>query len=154
MSIERSLEEDLKGAMRAKDATTVACIRAVKTKVKETTTAKGFSGEVDEALYRRVITAYVKQLRNALPELEAAGERGREIRESYLKEISYLERYLPTLLGEAETRALVEKVIADLGVSDPKRAGQVMGAVMKQHRESVDPALVKRFVDEILAGSS
>ena len=150
MSIERSLEDDLKTAMRAKDAATVACIRSVKAKVKETTTAKGFSGPVDDALHRRVIVSYVKQLRNALPELDAAGERGREIREGYEKEIAYLERYLPTLLGEAETRVLVEQAIASLGTVDPKRAGQIVGAVMKQHRESVDPALVRRLVEERL----
>lgn len=150
MSIERSLEDDLKAAMRGKEATTVACIRSVKAKVKEATTAKGFSGPVDDALHRRVIAAYVKQLRNALPELEAAGERGREIREGYEREIAYLERYLPKLLGEAETRALVDQVIAGLGTVDPKRSGQIVGAVMKQHRESVDPALVKRLVEERL----
>lgn len=152
MSIERALEDDLKNAMRAKDAATVACVRSVKAKVKEATTAKGFSGPVDDALHRRVIAAYVKQLRNALPELEAAGERGREIREGYEKEIAYLDRFLPKLLGEAETQAIVDRVIAGLGTVDPKRAGQVVGAVMKQHRDEVDPTIVKRLVEARLAG--
>ena len=152
MTIERQLDDDLKSAMRGQEAGKVACIRSVKSKVKEATTAKGFSGPADDALYRRVIVSYVKQLRNALPELEAAGEKGRALVESYSAEIAYLERYLPKLLGEAETRELVKRTIAELGATDPKRSGQVMGAVMKQHRESVDPALVKAIVEESLKG--
>ena len=150
MTIEAELDQELKNAMRAHEAGTVACIRSVKARVKEATTAKGFSGPVDDALYRRVIGSYVKQLKNAFPELEAAGDKGRALLEAYGTEVTYLDRYLPKLLGEAETRALVEKVVADLGATDPKRAGQVMGAVMKLHRESVDPALVKKIVDELL----
>ncbi|MGH7806036.1 MAG: GatB/YqeY domain-containing protein [Candidatus Binatia bacterium] len=150
MTLAEQLDDDLKAAMRAHEAGTVACIRSVKAKVKEATTAKGFTGPVDDALHRRVIVAYVKQLKNALPELEAGGDKGRALIESYGGEIAYLERYLPKLLGRAETTEIVRKVIADTGVTDAKRAGQVMGAVMKQHRESVDPALVKAIVEQLL----
>lgn len=150
MSIERQLDDELKAAMRARDQGKIACIRGVRAKVKEATTAKGFSGPTDDALFQRVIAAYVKQLRNALPELEAAGERGVELRAGYEAEVAYLDAYLPAKLDEASTRKLVDEAIATLGVSDPKRAGQVMGAIMKQHRDSVDPAIVKRLVDEKL----
>ena len=150
MTLAEQLDADLKDAMRAHEAAKVACIRSVKSKVKEATTAKGFSGPVDDALHRRVIASYVKQLRNALPELEAAGDKGRALVESYGGEIAYLDRYLPKLLGKDETAEIVRKVIAEMGVTDPKRSGQVMGAVMKQHRESVDPAVVKSIVEDLL----
>lgn len=151
MSIGARLAEDLKTAMKAKDAERVACIRQVRAKLQEAVNAKGFEGEINDALHLQVLTTYVKSLRKAIEEMEAAGEKSRELREKYGREVSYLETYLPKMLGEDETRALVEQTIARLGVDDPKRSGQVIGAIMKEHKGQVDPGLVSRLVKEKLS---
>jgi uncharacterized protein YqeY len=51
MSIQQKIDEELKAAMRAKDAQKLVAIRMVKAKMGETITAKGFSGTVDDALW-------------------------------------------------------------------------------------------------------
>lgn len=154
MTIDEELTQDMKDAMRAKATGTLACVRSVKAKMKETTTAKGFSGEVDDTLWRRVIGGYVKQLEKAIPELEAAGERGKDLVQGYKAEIAYLDKYLPKRLGEAETRALVLATLKKTGVTDPKRVGQVVGAIMKEHKDTVDAGLAKKIAEEILGGAA
>lgn len=151
MSLEDQLTTDLKEAMRRKDADVVACIRQIRSKVQEAKTAKGFSGEIDDELYRSVIRAYVKSLRKAIEEFAAAGERAQELRTRYEAELSYLDKYMPRQLGEHETRDLVRKTIEELGVTDPKQSGRVMGAIMKAHKGQVDASLARRLVDEVLA---
>lgn len=152
MTIEEALESDFKDALRARRSDAVACIRSVKAKIQEAVTAKGFTGPKDDALYRRVITAYVKSLQKAVEELRATGERGRALSAQYEAETAYLDRFVPKLASDAETRELVERTLAEMGPVDPKRSGQVIGAVMKAHKDRVDPAIVRKIVEEKLAG--
>ena len=78
MSLETQLQDLLKEAMRNKDARTADCVRMIKTKHMERRTAAGFKGELDDALWVDVITAYQKQLRKAREEYAGLGERGAE----------------------------------------------------------------------------
>jgi uncharacterized protein YqeY len=65
-------------------------------------------------------------------------------------EITYLSDFLPKKLDEARTRELVRAKLSELGVTDPKQAGRVMGALMKEHKDGLDSALTKRVVEEEL----
>lgn len=151
MSIEQTLRKKLTESLKAKDRRTADVIRMIDTKVMERRTAKGFSGAVDDALYLDVISAYRKSLAKALDEYEALGDRGKDQAEQLRFEIDFCAQFLPEPLSEDEVRAAVRQVIADQGVTDPKMAGRVVGAVMKQHKDRADAALVKRIVGEELA---
>ena len=151
MSIQEDLRAKLTAAIRAKDRATANVIRMVDTRVMERRTAKGFKGEVDDALYLDVIAAYAKSLEKARGEFEAAGERGREQVAELDHEIAFLRQYLPEPLGEDQVRAAVREAIAELGATDPKMAGRVVGQVMKKHKGLVEAGVVKRLVDEELA---
>ena len=59
MTIHEELAEELKDAMRSKDRPRINVIRQVETEVTVAKTAPGFTGEVDDDLYRDVISAYV-----------------------------------------------------------------------------------------------
>jgi uncharacterized protein YqeY len=148
--IEREMDEEYKTAMRGKDQPRMDVIRMVRTEASKAKTAPGFKGPVDDAFWREIIAAYVKRLEKARQEYLTLGERGKSMAEGLQFEVSYLQRWLPTKLSEGDTRALVRKVISELGISDPKQAGRVMGQVMKQHKDEVDGPLVKKLVDEIL----
>ncbi|HEY8514652.1 MAG TPA: GatB/YqeY domain-containing protein [Candidatus Binatia bacterium] len=152
MPIEQDLDARLKQALRDKDQATLDVVRMIKSKVQERRTAKGFSGEVDDALLLDVMAAYRKQLQKAAEEYEKAGERGREALEKLRFEIDFVSQYLPKTMSEDELRALVRERIAALGVSDPKQVGRLVGDVMKTHKGKVEAADVKRVAEEILAG--
>ena len=150
MSIGLQLGEDLKNAMRAKDKALMACIRQVRAKVQEAVNAEGFAGEINDALYVANITSYVKSLRKGIQELAAAGERSQSLRDSYAAEIAYLDKFLPALLDEAKTEALVRDTIAELGITAKSDVGRLMGAIMKKHRDKVDPQRVRDAAEKLL----
>ena len=153
MSIESALKDELKRGMKARDQATLDVVRMIRSKVQEATTAKGFSGEVNDALYMEVIQRYVKQMKKALPDYVAQGERGAEMVEKLEWEVSYLEKFLPQKLGEAETMALVQAAIEATGATDMKQMGMLMGKVVGPNRDTVDAAIVKTCIQKALSGN-
>jgi uncharacterized protein YqeY len=152
MSIETQIGELLKGAMRAKDARTADCIRMIKTKHMERRTAAGFKGELDDALWLDVITAYQKQLRKSREEYVNVGERGADALPQIDFEIAFCAGFLPKAAGDDEVRAAVRETLARMGVSDAKQSGRVIGEIMKANKGKFEPSTVKRMVEEELAG--
>jgi uncharacterized protein len=150
MSVEAQIQERLKEAMRAKDARTADCIRMIKTKHMERRTAAGFKGPLDDNLWLDVIAAYQKQLRKSREEYVAIGERGADAVAQLDFEIGFCAQFLPKAASDDETRAIVRETVARLGVSDAKQAGRVVGDIMKAHKGKLEPATVKRFVEEEL----
>jgi hypothetical protein len=154
MAIEQELDSRLKQALRDKDQATLDVVRMIKSKVQERRTAKGFSGQVDDALLLDVIASYRKQLQKAAEEFAKAGERGAAQLDKLRFEIDFLAGYLPATMSDDELRAVVRERIAALGVSDVKQVGRLVGDVMKTHRGQVEAADVKRVAEELLAGSA
>lgn len=151
MGIQQELAAELKDAMKARDRARTNVIRQIETEVAVAKAAPGFSGEIDDELYKRTISSYVKKMDKAKAEFEAAGERGAPQAAKLAFEVDYLSRWLPQLPGEEETRQIVKDAIGELGVDDPKMVGRVMGHIMKSGRE-LDGGLVSRIVREELGG--
>ena len=146
------LSADRVSAMKRGDRATVNVIRQIETEVSVAKSAPGFSGEIDDDLYRNTIAAYVKKMDKARAEYEALGEAGRDQAAGLAFEIEYLSQFLPEAASEEDTRRLVRQTIAELGIDDPKMKGRAIGAIMQSGAE-LDGALVARLVDEELGGS-
>ena len=150
MTIREELHAELRAAMKERDRDRIDAIRNVESEIALARSAPGFSGAVDDDLYRAVLATYVKKMEKARREYGDLGERGAAQARKLGFEVDYLSRWLPASLGEEETRALVREAIADLGADDPKMAGQVVGRVMKSGRDGLDGALVNRIAREDL----
>lgn len=151
---EERLMHDLKTAMKARDKGTISAIRMVRSRIGEKRTAKG-AKELDDAAVVGVISGYAKSLAGAVEDFRKGGTPDDDPAIADLHaEIALLKPYLPQLLGEAETVAIVDAVIADNGLAGagPKAIGRVMGMVMKDHKGKVDAGLVKRLAAAKLAG--
>src|SRR5215813_10579271 len=109
MAIEQQLTDALTQAIRAKDTRTADVVRMLKSRLQERRTAKGFAGQVDDALVLDVIGAYRKQLQKALPEFEKVGERGAAQAAQLRFEIAFCERFLPRGMDETALRALISE---------------------------------------------
>jgi len=151
MPIEQDLRKLLTESMRAKDLRTADAVRMINTKVMERRTAKGFSGQVDDALHVDVIAAYKKSLAKAREEFLAAGERGQKPAEELKWEMELCDRFLPSALTPAELRDAVKTAITALGLTDPKQAGKVVAEVMKTNKGRVEAGAIKKMADEELA---
>ena len=152
MSIREELATELRDAMKAKDGPRRDVIRQIETEISVARSEPGFSGELDDDLYRRVIGTYVKKMDKTRQEYLEVGERGEAMAAKLGYEVEYLSRWLPQKLDEAKTRDLVRKTIQDLGVAgDEKAAGRVTGQLMKEQGKDLDGGLVNRLVREELA---
>lgn len=152
MSIQEQLTEDLRTAMKEKDALRRDVIRQVQTEIATAKSESDFSGELNDAFYQKVIASYVKKMDKSRGEYEAMGERGEEMADKLAYEVEYLSRFLPQKLSEEETRKLVVDAMEELGVAgDEKAAGRVTGHLMKTRGEDLDGGLVNRLVKEELA---
>ena len=152
MALEQELTNRLTQAIKHKDARTADVVRMLKTRLQERRTAKGFSGQIDDALVLDVIGAYRKQLQKALAEYEKVGERGAAQVAQLRFELEFCEGYLPKGMDEATARALVEERVAALGIADTKQIGRLVGDIMKTHKGQVEATDVKRIAEELLKG--
>jgi len=150
MALTQQLDDTLKGAIKEKDSRTANVVRMLKTRLTERTTAKGFSGQVDDALVVEVIGAYRKQLQKALAEYEKLGDRGADQATELRFEIEFCERFLPKGMDEAALRALVAERLKALNITDAKQSGRLVGDVMKTHKGQVEAGDVKRVAEELL----
>jgi uncharacterized protein YqeY len=149
-NLEAQLREQLTVALKAKDLKTANLIRMINTKIMERRTAKGFSGEVDDALILDVISTYKKSMEKARAEYADAGDRGKDQLAELDFEVAWCSRFLPQSMSESELRDAVIAAIAQLPGRDPKMAGRVIGALKKQYGDRADAQLAKRLVDEEL----
>ena len=154
MSLADDLQQRLKQALRDKDKRSSDIIRMIKSRVTEAEKASGFDGEVDDALFLKVIAAYQKMMIKAKAQYEAVGERGAEEVENSQWEADWCAQFLPKQMTEDEAREAVRAIIAAQNITDPKQAGRVIGGVMKKHKGLVDANTVKRIVADELSADS
>jgi len=150
-TLEAQLRDQLTASIKAKDLKTANLIRMINTKIMERRTAKGFTGEVDDALILDVLNTYKKSMEKARVDYVNAGERGKEQVAELDFEIAWCSKFLPQGLSEAELRDAVAKVVAELPAKDPKMAGRVIGAIKKQFGDRADAQLAKKIADELLS---
>jgi uncharacterized protein len=151
MSIREDLEARLRQARKDRDERTKNLINMLKNKV--LTELKSGSGVVEsDELWLQTIAGYAKQVTKAIPEFEKAGERGLEALEEARFELAYCQQFLPSRLDEAQTEALVRKLVAEHGIEGQKHMGKLMGLLMKDHKDELDGAIAKRVAQRVLGG--
>lgn len=149
-ALENELTEQLKASMRAGDKMATAAIRMVRTKIMEKRTAKN-AVEITDEIIQDVIRNYVKVMQGSIDELKAGGATDDEPNIAQMRdEIVYLDRFLPKLLDEAATAAIVDQVLAANAITDPKMAGKATGLIMKDLKGKADPGLVAKLVKQKL----
>ena len=112
MALEQELTNRLTQAIKSKDARTADVVRMLKTRLQERRTAKGFSGQIDDALVLDVIGAYRKQVQKAIAEYEKVGSRGAVHTAQLRFELEFCEGYLPTGMDEAaDVKRIAEELL-------------------------------------------
>jgi len=146
MKLLAKLQEDLKDAMRAGDVTTKETLRMTLAALQNRRIEAG--EDLDEGTELQVLTKQVKSREDSVEQYDAADRK--DLADKERAEIEVLRRYLPEQLSEDSVRALVQKVISEQGLSSKKEMGQVMKAIMAEHRGKVDGKLVQRLASELL----
>lgn len=144
-----TIREDMKSAMKAKDAVTLRTLRSVVAAVQEAQTAGKAAVELDDAGVEKVIAAQAKMRIEAAEAFDAGGRD--EQAASEREELAVLERYLPEKLSDDELDALIDRVLADHGLSSKADMGQAMKAVNAEVAGRADGRAVADKVKSKLA---
>ena len=149
MQLMEKLNQDMKDAMRAKEAgkLRLSVIRMIKSAAKYAEIEKG--GELSDEDLLAVIAKELKSRRDVLPEYEKNDRQ--DTAETLRQEIAILLDYLPKQMDEAEIRALAAETIAAVGAAGPKDMGKVMGALNKATGGNFDKAAAAKEVGSRLA---
>src|SRR5438094_800184 len=126
MTFQERIDNDLKEAMKAKDAERLAVVRMLKSALKNAAIEKaGATGQLDDAEAAAIVRKQVKQRQDAIEGFEK-GHRP-ELAAKEKMELEILNKYLPHQLSPADLSALVKEAIAEAGATSKAD----MGAVMK-----------------------
>lgn len=146
MTLKEKLQEDLKAAMKSKDALRLSVIRLAKAALMNQEIARGH--ELSDAEVVEVLAKEAKQRNDAIPEYEKAGRA--DIIATLRQEQAILQEYLPAQLDEEEVRRIVRETIAAVGATSKKEMGKVMSALMPKVKGRADGKLVNQIVNSIL----
>ena len=147
-SLRERLRDDLKDAMRARDATRRGTIRLVEAAIKNAEIEKR-GGELSEQDIQAILQRQVKQRQDSIEQYEQAGRS--DLVDVERAEIAVIEAYLPQQMSRADIEAAARDVIQQTGASGPSDRGKVMGQLMPQLRGQADGATVNAVVSELLA---
>jgi uncharacterized protein YqeY len=149
MALMQRLQDDTKAALLGGDRFVGDTLRNLKAAILNEEVAQGKRDEgLSDAEIEKVIAREVKK-RNESATLYEQNDRAESAAEER-REAEVLSRYLPQQLSEAEVKAIVDAKIAELGATDAKAMGQVIGAVKQQAGNTADGALVAKLVKEAL----
>lgn len=127
------IQEDIKTAMKAKDALALNALRALKSALTNAAIEKGGLGtELEESEVLAIVRKQIKQRNDSIEQFEKAGRA--ELAATEKAEIEILSRYLPAALGEAELAQIIEQAVTDTGATGKAD----MGKVMKRCQELAD----------------
>jgi uncharacterized protein YqeY len=125
MSLKEQITEDMKNAMRAKDAGRLGTIRLLLAAIKQKEVDERI--ELDDAMVIAITEKLIKQRKDSISQFEAAKRDDLVAIEQ--AELVILQAYMPAQMSEAEVSAAVAKVVQELGATGPQDMGKVMGAV-------------------------
>lgn len=149
MALMQRLQDDTKAALLGGDRFVGETLRNLKAAILNEEVAQGKRDTgLDDAEIEKVIVREVKKRNESATLYEQNGRDEQAAQER--REAEILGAYLPQQLSEAEVKVIVDAKIAELGATDARMMGQVIGAVKAQAGNAADGALVAKLVKEAL----
>lgn len=143
-TLKERLRTDLTAAMKARDELRTATLRLAIAAVKDAEVSGKSARELSDAEVAKVLTREVRKRREAVDAYTAAGRDGQAARER--AEGDLLAAYLPAQLSDAELAAIVDRVLAEQGLTGPRAIGPAMKSVQAAVAGRADGARVAALV--------
>ena len=128
MSLKDQITEDMKSAMRAKEADRLLTIRGLLAALKQKEVDERIT--LDDAAVIAVVDKLIKQRKDSIAQFQAAGRT--DLVEKETAELTVLQGYLPARLTEAEVAHEIAALVAELGAAGPGDMGKVMAAAKQR----------------------
>lgn len=151
MTIQATVKEEIKNAMRAKDQVRLLVLRGMSAAFTNELVAqrKTPQEELDDASALNVIKRLSKQRKDSIEQFTKGGRT--DLADHEQEELLIIETFLPKMLTRDEIRPVAEAKIKELGVTDKSGIGKLTGAVMKALGSNVDGSDVRAVLEELLS---
>ncbi|MBK8338133.1 MAG: GatB/YqeY domain-containing protein [Sterolibacteriaceae bacterium] len=147
MSLKQQINEDMKSAMRARDAARLSAIRLLMAAIKQREVDDRI--ELDDAAVVAVIDKMLKQRRDSISQYEAA--KRHDLADAEKAEIAVLSAYMPKALSAEEVAAEIAAAITQTGAAAPSDIGKVMGVLKGKLAGRTDMSQVSGLVKQALS---
>ena len=147
-TLKERITEDMKAAMRAKDAERLGAIRMLTAAIKQKEVDERV--ELDDAAVVGIVDKLLKQRKDSIEAFEKAGRQ--DLADKEKAEAAVLQAYLPARLSADEIAAEVRAIVAETGAKGPADMGKVMGAAKSRLAGKADMGQVSAAVKAALAG--
>jgi uncharacterized protein YqeY len=149
MSLKEKITEDMKNAMRAKEAARLATIRLLTSAIKQKEVDERI--EVNDEQVLSIIEKMIKQRKDSITQFEAGGRQ--DLADIEKSELAILSTYTPAALSDAEVQAEVQAAVAASGAKGPQDMGKVMAILKPKLAGRADMTAVSAIVKAALVKS-
>ncbi|MBN8616304.1 MAG: GatB/YqeY domain-containing protein [Deltaproteobacteria bacterium] len=146
MSLRERIDQDLKRAMLDKNEMARDALRLVKSELLLEEVKLG--RPIEDAEVITALQRAVKQRKDAIEQFKSGGRN--DLVEAEEKQLSVITGYLPQSMSEADTRAAIEALKAELGLTTKKDLGTLMKAIKAKH-PTADPKLASQIAGSLLS---
>ena len=146
MSLKERITDDMKTAMRAKEADRLSTIRMLLAAIKQREVDERIT--LDDAAVVAIVDKLIKQRKDSISQFGQAGRQ--DLVDKETAELAVLEAYLPARLDADQINAQVAALVAELGAAGPGDMGKVMGAAKQRFAGQADMGLVSAAVKRAL----
>ncbi len=147
MTPKERITEDMKTAMRAKEAAKLAAIRLLLAAIKQKEVDERIT--LDDNAITAVIDKMLKQRRDSITQYENAGRQDLADLEKFEAEL--LTAYMPASLSADEIATAVAEAVATTGASGPGDMGKIMAVLKPKLAGRADMTEVSKLVKTALA---
>ena len=148
MTIQEKINNDIKEAMKIKNIDALAALRAAKSAIMLEAT-KDSATIVADADALKLIARLVKQRKDSATIFIEQDRK--DLADDEMRQLVYLEKYLPAQMAPEDIRKIVKKVVSELNASSPSDIGKCMGVLMVRLNGKADGSLISSIVREELS---
>ena len=153
MTLRDRFNEQLKEAMKAKDAKRVSTLRMILAGLKDkdiaARTETNREGIPDEDVLG-LLAKMIKQREESAAAFESGGRP--ELAQAEREEIAIIREFMPKQMSRDESRAAAQAAISELGAASMKDMGRVMAMLKERYAGQMDFAKASATVKELLSG--
>jgi hypothetical protein len=142
VSLKARIIEDMKLAMKAKEATRLGAIRLLLAAIKQREVDERI--ELDDTAVVAVIEKMLKQRKDSITQSEAANRQDLADAEKF--EVAVLSAYMPQAMSLAEVESIIEQALLASGAKSPADMGKVMALVKPQLAGRADMGEASKLV--------
>jgi uncharacterized protein YqeY len=147
MSLQLTINSDIKSAMIAKDKVRLSSLRAIKSEIMLVLSKDG-SSEIQDDAVLKILQKLQKQRKDAAQIY--IDQNRQDLADEELTQAEVMAEYLPKQMSEEELKSKVSAIIADMNAG-PSDMGKVMGRANKELAGKAEGRLIAACVKQLLA---